>query len=95
MTMERPRQAPDRKDADVIAFKEIQAKARRAAMPKSDPEADRRRNRSNVAALVFAAVLIVVGWLLIQKLGATGRLEDCLMSGRTNCAPIRVAPADN
>ncbi len=95
MTMERPRPVPDRKDADVIAFKEIQAKARRAALPKPDPEADRRRNRSNVAALVFAAILIVVGWLLIQKLGASGRMEDCLMSGRTNCAPIKVAPADN
>jgi hypothetical protein len=94
MTIEQPRQTQDHKDAEVIAFKEIQAKARRAAQPKLDPEAERRRNRSNVAALVFAAILIALGWLLVRKLGASGRMEDCLMSGRTNCAPID-APAEN
>jgi hypothetical protein len=94
MTIDHPHQTPDHKDAEVIAFKEIQAKARRAARPKLDPEAERRRNRSNVAALVFAAILIAVGWLLVQKLGATGRMQDCLMSGRTNCAPID-APTEN
>lgn len=100
MTIEHPhtpghKGAPQQRDADVIAFKEIQAKARRAARPPRDPEEDMRRNRANVAALIFAAILIVIGWLLIQKLGANGRMEDCLMSGRTNCAPIKVAPGDN
>jgi hypothetical protein len=95
MTVEHPRQTQERKDADVIAFKEIQARARRAARPKLDPEEERRRTRSNVAALVFAAVLIAVGWLLVQKLGASGRMEDCLMSGRTNCAPIKTPATDN
>jgi hypothetical protein len=94
MTLEHPRHTPDHKDAEVIAFKEVQAKARRAARPKLDPEEERRRTRSNVAALVFAAILIGLGWLLVQKLGASGRIQDCLMSGRTNCAPINV-PAEN
>jgi hypothetical protein len=94
MTLEQPRPTPDQKEAEVIAFKEIQAKARRAARPKLDPEEERRRTRSNVAALIFAAILIGLGWLLVQKLGATGRIQDCLMSGRTNCAPINV-PAEN
>ena len=94
MTIEQPHQTQDHKDAEVIAFKEIQAKARRAARPKLYPEAERRRTRSNVAALVFAAILIAMGWLLVQKLGASGRMQDCLMSGRTNCAPIN-APAEN
>jgi hypothetical protein len=94
MTMEQPRPTPNQKDAEVIAFKEIQAKARRAARPKLDPEEEKRRTRSNVAALVFAAILIAIGWLLVQKLGASGRMEDCLMSGRTNCAPIKTAPGE-
>ena len=94
MTLEHPRQTPDQKEAEVIAFKEIQAKARRAARPKLDPDEERRRTRSNIAALIFAAILIGLGWLLVQKLGATGRIQDCLMSGRTNCAPINV-PAEN
>jgi hypothetical protein len=94
MTMEQPRPTPDHKDAEVIAFKEVQARARRAARPKLDPKEERRRTRSNVAALIFAAILIALGWLLVQKLGASGRIQDCLMSGRTNCAPINV-PAEN
>jgi hypothetical protein len=95
MTMDQPRPTQDHKDAEVIAFKEIQARARRAARPKLDPEAERRRNRANVAALIFAAILIAVGWMLVQKLGASGRMEDCLMSGRTNCAPINAPASDN
>ena len=94
MTMEQPRPTPDQKDAEVIAFKEIQARARRAARHKLDPDEERRRTRSNVAALIFAAILIGIGWLLVQRLGASSRMEDCLMSGRTNCAPIKVAPAE-
>jgi len=93
--MEPPRPDPNRPDAKVVAFKEAQKKARRAALPKPDPEADRRRTRSNVAALVFAAILIAIGWLLVEKLGASGRMQDCLMSGRTNCAPISTSTTDN
>ena len=33
-------------------------------------------------------VLFAVGWFLARELYASGKLEDCLMSGRTNCAPI-------
>ncbi len=46
-----------------------------------------------VVLLVVAIVLIVGSYLLSVKLRDMGRLEDCLMSGRTNCAPIEV-PAD-
>jgi hypothetical protein len=93
--MNTPSQKPSDENAKIIAFKEIQAKARRAALPKPDPEAERRRTRSNLAALIFAGILIVVGWLLVQKLGQSGRMQDCLMSGRTNCAPINAPAADN
>ncbi len=85
---------PDRKDDKIVAFKEKQAEARRAAMPKRDPEEERRRIRTNVAALILAAVLVLVGWFLVDKLGQSARMQDCLMSGRSNCAPINV-PATN
>jgi hypothetical protein len=52
-----------------------------------------RRTRSNVAALVVSAVLIVVGVLLVHKLAEVSRIEDCLMSGRTNCSPIALSHA--
>jgi hypothetical protein len=30
----------------------------------------------------------------VQKLGQSARLQDCLMSGRTNCAPIAAPPVE-
>ena len=40
---------------------------------------------------IVVAILIAMGWLLVQKLGASGRMQDCLMSGRTNCNQIQPA----
>jgi hypothetical protein len=28
--------------------------------------------------------------VLVRQLGAESKLEDCLMQGRTNCAPIEL-----
>ena len=39
-------------------------------------------------ALGVVVFLFVVGWLLARELYANGKLEDCLMSGRTNCQPV-------
>jgi hypothetical protein len=50
---------------------------------------DARRRRSLVALLAvvaFVAISLYVGHVLRQS----GRLEDCEMQGRTNCAPIPV-----
>jgi hypothetical protein len=85
---------PQRKDEKIVAFKEKQAQARRAAMPKPDPDEERRRSRTNVAALILAAVLVGVGWFLVHQLGQSAHMQDCLMSGRTNCAPIDVPSKD-
>ena len=38
--------------------------------------------------LLVAVVLIVGSYLLSVKLRDMGRMEDCLMSGRTNCATL-------
>jgi hypothetical protein len=40
-------------------------------------------------SLLIAAILMVaVGYFLTVKLREMSRMQDCLMSGRTNCAPI-------
>jgi hypothetical protein len=39
-------------------------------------------------ALGVVVFLFVVGWLLARELYANGKLEDCLMSGRTNCQTL-------
>jgi hypothetical protein len=41
-----------------------------------------------VAGLAIAVVLLVVGVWLAHELTAASRLQDCLMSGRTNCNTI-------
>jgi hypothetical protein len=46
-----------------------------------------RRTRS-LAGLAMALFLVVVGLFLTQKLTGMARMEDCLLSGRANCALI-------
>jgi hypothetical protein len=46
------------------------------------------RVTSSLAGLAFVLVLVIVGLFLVRVLKQQSELEDCLMSGRTNCAPI-------
>jgi hypothetical protein len=39
-------------------------------------------------ALVVAVVLCVVGWFLARELHSNQKVEDCVLSGCTNCLPI-------
>jgi hypothetical protein len=55
-------------------------------MADRDRQPDSRRGP--MVALAIVVVLFVVGWVLARELYANGKLEDCLMSGRTNCQPI-------
>jgi len=38
--------------------------------------------------IIVIVALVVGGWFLTAKLRANAKMEDCLMSGRTNCAPV-------
>jgi hypothetical protein len=92
--MTEPRKQPEIPPENVIAFKKRQEPPKpRLATPEQADE-DRARSRTNLAALVLAAVLVFFGWLLVHELGKSSRMQDCLMSGRTNCAPIE-APTQN
>jgi hypothetical protein len=55
-------------------------------MADGDKNIDPRRGP--LIALAIVVFLFVVGWLLARELYSSGKLEDCLMSGRTNCEPI-------
>jgi hypothetical protein len=39
-------------------------------------------------SIVVIVTLVVGTWFLIQKLSADSKLQDCVQSGRRNCAPI-------
>jgi hypothetical protein len=59
--------------------------------PPRKPAPESRRGA--VLGLLIAVLLVVVGLILVKVLGDAGRLQDCAMSGRTNCAPIDSAPS--
>jgi len=49
--------------------------------------------RAAVVGLVITVLLVLGGVLLVHVLTRTAKLQDCVMSGRTNCAPI-AAPVE-
>ncbi|MBV9458073.1 MAG: hypothetical protein JO141_11240 [Bradyrhizobium sp.] len=58
-----------------------------------DPNQDHEPENRNgaIAGLVIAIVLIAVGIWLARDLTASSKLQDCVMSGRTNCNVIEPA----
>jgi hypothetical protein len=54
-----------------------------------DRETDERRTAALIGLIIVLA-LAIAGVVLVRDLGTESKLEDCLMSGRTNCAPIEM-----
>lgn len=48
-----------------------------------------RRSRALIGLIIILA-LGVLGIMLVRELRKESALEDCLMAGRTNCAPIEI-----
>jgi hypothetical protein len=46
--------------------------------------------RGALIGLVVTAMLVIAGYYLMTVLRDEGKMEDCLMSGRSNCAPIDI-----
>jgi hypothetical protein len=59
-----------------------------SATPMPGDNDENPSRRGPLIALAVVVVLFVVGWLLANALYSNGKLEDCLLSGRTNCAPV-------
>lgn len=56
-----------------------------------EPETPRRAPDPRwlaLTGLLVTLLLVVGGIFLIHELGRAARLQDCVMSGRTDCAPI-------
>jgi hypothetical protein len=56
----------------------------------TDPEQGDSR-RGAIVGLIIAAVLLAFGLWLARDLATASRMQDCLMSGRTNCNVIEPA----
>jgi hypothetical protein len=57
---------------------------------REEREAGEARRTAALMGFIVILSLAIVGIVLIRALGKEARMEDCLMSGRTNCAPIEV-----
>ncbi|MGV7216836.1 DUF2273 domain-containing protein [Bradyrhizobium sp. UFLA05-112] len=57
--------------------------------PQPRPPGDNRRGA--IAGLIIAVVILGVGLWLARDLTAASKMQDCLMSGRTNCNVIEPA----
>jgi hypothetical protein len=93
----------EKRAAQIISIKEASArvKAERAARLKAARRAARHGAGNTretdprwmaLLRLILVAVLVVGGLLLVRELRGVSQLQDCVMSGRTNCAPIATKP---
>lgn len=69
----------------IPGVKELKA----ATMTEPEEQGDNRRGA--IAGLVIAVVLLAIGVWLAHDLRAASKLQDCVMSGRTNCNVIEPA----
>jgi hypothetical protein len=54
-----------------------------------DPSDEPQSARGPIAALVVLVMLVLGGLWLTHRIGMMSSLQDCVSSGRTNCAPIK------
>ena len=51
-------------------------------------ENNNRNRRASLVALGVVIALLVIGWIVTHELYSNSKIEDCVLSGRTNCVPI-------
>jgi len=61
---------------------------------RGQPDNYRQRMTNNVLALGFCILLVAVGIWLANTIAEMRRNQDCVLSGRRNCANVSV-PAGN
>jgi len=59
-----------------------------------EPDDYRQRMINNVLALVFCVLLVAAGVWLADRIAEMRKNQDCVLSGRRNCANVNVPPAN-
>ena len=57
-----------------------------------DDQAGANRQTASLAAMAVLLLLVAVGLGLIHELRYKATIEDCLLSGRTNCVEAQTLP---
>jgi hypothetical protein len=52
------------------------------------PDGRPNNSRGALVAVAIIALIVVAAVVVIHELSASSRLQDCLLAGRSNCAPI-------
>ncbi len=60
--------------------------------PESGDDGDAAGRAKTLLALVFVLTLVLGGLILFYFLREQSQVQDCVMQGRSNCAPINEAP---
>src|SRR5277367_3783834 len=64
--------------------------------PQTDDESEVPDSRRGALIGFGVVLLLIVGGLVLSHLlRATAQVQDCVMSGRTNCAPIDTSSSEN
>ena len=59
-----------------------------------EPDNYRQRMINNGLALAFCVLLVAIGVWLATSIAEMRRNQDCVLSGRRNCANVTVPPAN-
>lgn len=92
--MARPPDIPE-SDGRVVKFSPRPAKPAPSSAqrsPSPEPVDYRQRMWANLAATVFAVVLVAVGVWLVTSLNHMRQTQDCIMMGLRNCGEIDTSP---
>jgi hypothetical protein len=54
--------------------------------PGREPDPPSPPRRAALIGLVMIVILVIAGFMLTHTLGAMARLQDCALSGRSNCS---------
>jgi len=55
---------------------------------RDEDEREEARRTAALMGFIVVLVLAIAALWLVREIGRTTRIEDCLMAGRKNCAPI-------
>jgi hypothetical protein len=63
----------------------------RPLLAREDTDDHRHRRRIHALGLAFCLVLAVIGVWLANEFTEMKRVQDCVLSGRTGCIPLKIA----